>query len=129
MSRKTVTSMTNILQTARAFSSRAVGLFLILFIFYGTTVEAVHRHGEKLDTTKESSRGVDQSQANNLNNTRIGCNDCLICQLHHGFSTTLISVRSDVSPSTQRCDLTGSIPDSIKSAPTTTQSGRAPPRN
>jgi hypothetical protein len=129
MGRKTVTSITRTFHTARLLTSRAVSLLLVLFILYGTTVEAAHRHGRVLHrTTEASSAVVDPGLANNLTNTQIGCNDCLICQLHHGFSTTLISVQSDVNPSSQRCEQGGSTPDPIQSATTTSQPGRAPPQ-
>ena len=129
MGRKTVTSINNTLRTARALSSRAVGFLLVVFIFYGTTVEAVHRHSRTLDrTTNAGSTIVDPDLAKNLTKTQVGCSDCLICQLHQSFGTTLISVRSDVSPSSQRCDLRGSTTVRPRSVTKTTQTGRAPPQ-
>src|SRR4029453_3771535 len=130
MGRKTVTSITRTFHTARLLTSRAVSLLLVLFILYGTTVEAAHRHGRVLDRpTNASSTIVDLDLAKNINRSQVGCNDCLICQLHHSFSTTLISVRSDLNPSTQRCALRGSVPNPVRSGTKTPQTGRAPPQS
>src|SRR5215213_9351731 len=78
---------------------RCLGLLLVVFIFYGTTVEAAHRHGV---AAPQSSSAVSltnpDSGASNTSSAKPGCSDCLICQLHQNFSATLISVKLNTQP-------------------------------
>ena len=79
-------------QLTHGVYSRVLSLVLLAFVFYGTTVEATHRHGRILtSTTATSASGSDSPSgfAGNLS----GCNDCLICQLHLSFSTAVINIR------------------------------------
>ena len=73
--------------------TRWVSLFLVLFILYGTTVEAAHRHGQVLPPRTSAASHVDNEPTQNLSTNKTGCNDCLICQLHQNFSTTAIALR------------------------------------
>ena len=108
---------------------RAVGLLLVLFIFYGTTVEAAHRHGVAApDSNSTTSVTNPDSGTSSTSTAKPGCSDCLICQLHQNFSATLISVKLNTAPlarvtHTQRFD-----PVSICSIASSPQSGRAPPK-
>ena len=107
--------------------SRWLGLLLIALIFYGTTVEAAHRHGRVLPP---------QSNATSLDNSehsptplsgKAACGDCLICQLHQNFNTTLIAFRV-ADPPAQPCVRTSSpLPRKVLSLITGPTSGRAPP--
>ncbi|HKN82695.1 MAG TPA: hypothetical protein VJW17_04635, partial [Pyrinomonadaceae bacterium] len=72
---------------------RGLALLLLAFIFYGTTVEAAHRHGRVLPSPASAATFVGPNSSNGRLNTTPGCNDCLICQLHQNFSATLISVK------------------------------------
>ena len=116
----------------RAFQNRStafarwLGLLLAFFILYGTTVEAAHRHGRVLPDHGAASL-VDQDQTSSPVSGKTGCSDCLICQLHQNFSTTLIAFQL-VDPSKQ---VQVKTPDAIQPdvlfpliGPT---SGRAPP--
>lgn len=115
------------LKDQKAGFSRAVGLLLVVFILYGTTVEAAHRHGRVLPTQNGVASVVDPAQEKNLTSSNIGCSDCLICQLHQNFSTTLISFRESNQPlhvRTQSSDSALVIFHSLRNAPRT---GRGPP--
>jgi hypothetical protein len=116
----------------RAFQNRSktftrwVGLLLAVFIVYGTTVEAAHRHGRVLSTTGVTSL-VNPDQTTSPANGKTSCSDCLICQLHQNFSTTLIAFRLVDPPAQVLITTTERVaPDSLQPllGPT---SGRAPP--
>lgn len=107
--------------------SRVIGLLLMVLIFYGTTVEAAHRHGKVLPTHAcEASLGA-PGEADTSLSTKSGCNDCLICQLHQNFSTSLIGFHLNHPPIQLREDL---LPGQLRTASSETLSlsaGRAPP--
>src|SRR5215510_1706631 len=107
---------------------RALGVLLILFILYGTTVEAAHRHGGVLSSTTGASSLVDDSQTKSTTTSKSSCNACLLCQLHQNLSNSLIAV----APDSHSLDLQvifrsfdRVLVHSISEAP---QSGRAPPK-
>ena len=107
--------------------SRALALLLVVFILYGTTVEAAHRHGRFLPSGNNATAVVDPGLAKNLGGGPIGCSDCLICQLHQNFSTTLITFRqtdAQVHVRTQFFDPALVGCHSLTNAP---RKGRAPP--
>jgi hypothetical protein len=108
--------------------SRAVGLLLVVFILYGTTVEAAHRHGRILRSSSNTASFHKQGTADSPLGSKTGCSDCLICQLHQNFTATLISIGPnaealDTHKFSARLD-----PVSIQSRFTTPRSGRAPPQ-
>src|ERR1044071_1304087 len=79
------------IQNRSASFKRGLGLLLVLFIFYGTTVEAAHRHGVAAPQSNSATSVTNpNSGASSTFGTRPGCSDCLICQLHQNFSATLI---------------------------------------
>ena len=124
-----LTSMFNLTRNKQiSAASRAVGLLLVLFIFYGTTVEAAHRHGRVPSCNSQSASLVETGTSDGSVGTKAGCNDCLICQLHQNFSATLISVRPNSSALTVRNHLRRLDPISVHSRVNTPQSGRAPPQ-
>jgi hypothetical protein len=57
----------------------------------------------------------------------IGCNDCLICQLHQNFSATLITLRPRSSPPLLRDNFSDTTSVSFRSQTDTPATGRAPP--
>jgi len=127
---KTVTRIPTITNNAvRPYSPRAIGLLLVVFILYGTTVQAVHQHGLTLVRTSPTTDSVANAGFDSsLRNTNLGCSDCLICQLHQSFSTTLISIKSGIKPSSTRSTLDSPILDFTASETTAPRTGRAPPK-
>jgi hypothetical protein len=109
--------------------SRALSLLLLGFIVYGTTVEAAHTHGSL--TVKNNIAGAstfsDPATGAKANNTLLGCGDCLICQLHQQFSTTLISVPPSLVPSPLGSRFLALTALSVHSLTNTPRRGRAPP--
>ncbi len=115
------------LQFRNAGFSRWLGLLLIALIFYGTTVEAAHRHGGVLPEKSDVSSVAHSEQSANPTSSKSGCADCLICQLHQNFSTTLIALRLN-DPPVQLLHRTPTVvaPD-LLSRIISPAAGRAPP--
>jgi hypothetical protein len=111
----------------RSALSRGLGLSLIAFIFYGTTVDAAHRHGRVLPSGSDVTSLAHSEQTTNPAGTSTGCNDCLICQLHQNLNTTLIPYRLVNPP--QRLDLRipATVPREVLSHAGSATAGRAPP--
>ena len=120
-----VTSITHLFRNRSALFARAVGLLLILFIFYGTTIEAAHRHGKLLSTPDSTS--VTSEQTSDAATNQVGCNDCLICQLHQNFSASLISVKDSAPVKLIRARSLVATPKNVLSQISSPRSGRAPP--
>src|SRR5690242_6393684 len=87
-----------LLHNRGAAFTRWLSLLLVVFILYGTTVEAAHRHGFTLPSASSTATQVVNEQSQNLSTNKTGCNDCLICQLHQNFSTTVIVLRLKHEP-------------------------------
>ena len=125
----TVTSMlSNVFQNRSAKLKRALGLLLVVFIFYGTTVEAAHRHGRIAATPAHATSLAESTPSSSNLGVTPGCNHCLICQLHQNFSATLISVKPETQPLTRITHLSRTIPTSVNSTAYSPLSGRAPPQ-
>ena len=107
--------------------SRWLGVLLVAFILYGTTVEAAHRHGRVLPSHANAGSQLDNQQTQNLSTSKTGCSDCLICQLHQGFSTTLIALRQDDPPAQQPHRFVSTVPRDRISRIISPDAGRAPP--
>jgi hypothetical protein len=92
--------LTRSIQNHGAPLKRGIGLLLVLFILYGTTVEAAHRHG-LAPTQSNSATSVTNpnSGASSTSTAKPGCSDCLLCQLHQNLSATLISFKLNAAPS------------------------------
>ena len=121
--------LNNAIQNPGATLKRGLGLLLVLFIFYGTTVEAAHRHGVAASQTNSAASFTNpNSGANGTFSTKPGCSDCLICQLHQNFSATLISVKLNIVPLARVTYALTFDPVSIRSIAHSSQSGRAPPQ-
>lgn len=108
--------------------SRGVGLLLVIFILYGTTIEAAHRHGRVLRSAGSEASLVRTGTQDSSSGGQSRCNDCLICQLHQNFTATLISIRPNAAVMENHQTARGSNPISIHSRNNTTKSGRAPPQ-
>lgn len=106
--------------------TRWLGLLLTVFILYGTTVEAAHRHGRFVPENRTASL-VDQDQTTSPLSGQSGCSDCLICQLHQNFSTTLIVIRLVDPPKQVLVKAPDAIPPDVLSPLLGPTSGRAPP--
>ena len=116
-----------LMKNQSATFSRWLGVLLVVFILYGTTVEAAHRHGRVLPAQAGSTAQLDNEQAQNLSTTQTGCSDCLICQLHQNFSATLIALRQDDPPVQQPQRYASAVPLDLISQITSPSAGRAPP--
>lgn len=109
--------------------ARVLSFLLLGFIVYGTTVEAAHKHGnlirpnEVSGTASVSNRG----SGTTLSTTVSGCNDCLICQLHQQFSTTLTSSPPSIDQSVSNSFFSSSALVSAGSRTTAPSTGRGPP--
>lgn len=107
--------------------TRWLGLLLIAFIFYGTTVEAAHRHGRVLPENGNVASLTHSDQEANPANATTGCGDCLICQLHQNFSTTLIALRQNDPPVQLQHIITTVVAPDLLSQMISPLAGRAPP--
>ncbi len=125
---KTVTSsLTNRFSSQHASLSRALGLLLIVFILYGTTVEAAHCHGRISSAATTTAGFVDPVLTKTLPGTKTGCSDCLICQLHQNFTTTLITFRQSSPPVYVITRFSDTALIAFHSQTSTPRRGRAPP--
>jgi hypothetical protein len=115
------------LQLSSARFSRWLGLLLIAFIFYGTTIEAAHRHGRVLSENSDVASLTHSDDSGNLSRTQTGCGDCLICQLHQNFNTTLIAFRLNDPPARVLYKRTTTFVPDLLSRRTSPLAGRAPP--
>ena len=125
---QTVTSILNFrLSSQRHSLSRALALLLVVFILYGTTVEAAHRHGRVLPSGSHATALVDASLARNPGVNQTGCYDCLICQLHQSFSASLVQFRQNTPPIHVTTRFSGPTSVGFRSQTSTPRTGRAPP--
>jgi len=121
--------LTKAIQNHGASLKRGLGLLLVLFIFYGTTVEAAHRHGVAAPQSNGATSVTNpNSGASSTSNAKLGCNDCLLCQLHQNLSATLISIKLNAAPVVRVTHGQKFDPVSIRSITYSSQSGRAPPQ-
>ena len=127
--RQFTSMLTKAMQNHGASLKRGLGLLLVLFIVYGTTVEAAHRHGV---ATPQSNGAVlvtnPNSGSSSTANARPGCSDCLLCQLHQNLSATLISIKLNAAPVVRVTYAQKFDPVVIRSIAYSPQSGRAPPQ-
>ena len=115
------------IQNRAATFRRGLGLFLVVFILYGTTVEAAHRHGRILPSPSHATALNDSGQTTTPLGSKVGCSDCLICQLHQNFNTTLIAFRIADPPIRTRIKPATALPRDVLSQVTGPIAGRAPP--
>jgi len=120
--------LTKAIQNHGATLKRGLGLLLVVFILYGTTVEAAHRHGVITQSNSAPSLTNPDAGGSGTFSTKPGCHDCLICQLHQNFSATVISVKLNTAPLARVTHAQTFDPVSIRSIASSPQSGRAPPQ-
>ncbi|HEX7334177.1 MAG TPA: hypothetical protein VF290_21905 [Pyrinomonadaceae bacterium] len=119
--------LTSAFQNHCAPLKRGLGLLLVLLILYGTTVEAAHRHGLVVSAPSSATALTDSEQTSTPLSSKSTCSDCLICQLHQHFNTTLIAFRLADPPRQMRVNLTTELPLDVLSQITGPTAGRAPP--
>jgi hypothetical protein len=107
--------------------SRGVGLLLIAFILYSTTVEAAHRHGRVLLQRSDVASVTHSERTGNPAGASTGCNDCLICQLHQNLNTTLITFRLVSPPQRLQIRIAATVPRDVFSHAVSATAGRGPP--
>jgi hypothetical protein len=115
-------------QNQNANLKRGIGLLLLIFIVYGTTVEAAHRHGGVAPAAQNAVAFEQTGSTSTTPKTQPGCSDCLICQLHQNFSATLLSVKPFTESLVGQTFTPQLDPVSIRSITHSPQSGRAPPQ-
>jgi hypothetical protein len=113
----------------RAAFPRALSILLLAFIICGTTVEAAHNHGNLPGSNKVTSAAhfSDPATESTVHTSSLNCGDCLICQLHQNFSSTVLSVTPSIGPSADGFHTFTLTTVSIHSQTAATQRGRAPP--
>lgn len=112
----------------RTSLARVLSLLLLVFILYGTTIEAAHRHGSllKTDASEQSLSVSNPSSPTNVAGGQFGCSECLICQLQKTFSATLTTVRA-LSSRPSRLELLLPAAIAFKSQTSAPHKGRGPP--
>lgn len=108
--------------------SRVVGLLLVFFILYGTTVEAAHKHGRVVSKSGAQASLTTPGSSQHTRSTNAGCNDCLTCQLHQHLFASLVSAGMREEVPAPRLLLSESGTFSITSFILAPQAGRAPPQ-
>lgn len=121
------TSMFELFRKNNAAFSRGLGLLLVLLVFYGTTIEAAHRHG-RIPSASNHTASVERDSSSGISTTKPGCHDCLICQLHQNSAATLISFKPIAEQITRITHARRSEPISISSLAASPSPGRAPPQ-
>ena len=109
--------------------SRIVAGLLLVFVIYGTTIEAAHRHGRIFGSEQTNLASVSSDTTRGVAGSSLSCAECLICQLHQHFSASLVTVRESNNVNQTNGHIFHAHSDSIQSRSTTTRSGRAPPLN
>ena len=109
-------------------SSRRVLSFLLLcLVFYGSTVQAVHKHGTTLPAQAEAVSVSTPAPEDSSTSGLQSCDDCLICQLQQSFSATLVTYRDLDTPAAQTVGFFEAGTKPASSFVTIRESGRAPP--
>ncbi len=113
----------------QAAFTRVLSFLLLSFIVYGTTVEAAHKHGNLVRARDVAGpASVSDPGSGTIRGTNFsGCGDCLICQLHLQFSTTLTSRPPTVVPASLRSRIFSLTAISVTSRTDAPRRGRAPP--
>ena len=106
---------------------RVLSLLLLGLIVYGTTVQAVHKHGASLPDQPETASVSVPTPEDSSTNGVAGCSDCLVCQLQQSFSATLVTFRELDPPAPQALRFFDTGTEPASSFVTIRESGRAPP--
>jgi len=113
--------------STRSVASRIIGWALLVFIVYGTTAEAAHRHGRVVSTQSTTASLRQTQNIDGSAGSKSSCNDCLICQLHQNVSATLISLRIHADALATQTTVRDFKRVSIDARASTPRKGRAPP--
>jgi hypothetical protein len=109
-------------------TTRRILSFLLLgLIVYGTTVQAVHKHGTTLPAEAEAVAVSIPAPEDSSQSGLQSCDDCLICQLQQSFSATLGTYRDLDPPAAQSVGFFEGGPTPASSFVTIRETGRAPP--
>ena len=108
--------------------SRLVAGLLLVFVIYGTTIEAAHRHGRIFNSelSKSTSITSDDDTQGGAGSSR-SCAECLICQLHQHFSASLVTLRFKDSPVPTQAEIIHTATHRHQTRAVSTQTGRGPP--
>jgi hypothetical protein len=109
--------------------ARLLAFVLLAFVTYSTTAEAVHKHGNLLFASSNSSATAVYSSgdASHSANDSRSASECVICQLRQHLSISLLNALPQlVAPQRQTTrTLATTLPSASRFA--TPQRGRAPP--
>ncbi|HWN08517.1 MAG TPA: hypothetical protein VNO50_04475 [Pyrinomonadaceae bacterium] len=116
-------------RTPHTTVARVVSLLLLSFIVYGTTVASAHKHSAVFGPTPQApTAAFSEPETNSTTDLNLaGCGECLICQLHQDFSTSLIVERDSSSPPPTRLLISQASFELQQTRAATSHSGRAPP--
>jgi hypothetical protein len=107
--------------------ARVIAALLLVFVIYGTTIEAAHRHGRIFNSANQATTNVSNNNDTGDITGSTSCAECLICQLHQHFSATLVSVRDDKAPALTNHEAFRSTLQVFRTQSQRPHSGRAPP--
>lgn len=115
--------------TPPSILARGLTFLLLSFIVYGTTVASAHKHTAGFGATLPAQTAAISEPETNPTTSRnlAGCGECLICQLHRDFSTSLVVERDSSLPPPTRLTLSQVSFDLQQTDASTSHSGRAPP--
>lgn len=124
----TIEQRSSSVRPPRAFA-RLLSFLLLGFIFYGTTVEAAHKHVTVVGPASTSNGTVisEPGQGSELAGKLAGCGECLICQLHQHFSASLTSERDAETLHQIRLGVFEPQAQSVSNGVVRPRQGRAPP--
>jgi hypothetical protein len=108
---------------------RILAVALLLLISYGSTVEAMHGHGDSVSSFKGAAAGG-MSDAGNPDATTkrlVHDKDCLICQLHRNLFSSLLNTSFRTLAETLTPERAATRAVSYHPAAAPRRSGRAPP--
>jgi len=107
--------------------SRVLSGLLLVFVIYGTTIEAAHRHGRILNSHSTATAASTNTDDGSVGKSASSCTECLICQLHQHFSTSLVSVRLKHSPQATVAETFQPETQRLSTRAVATKSSRGPP--
>ena len=104
--------------TRHSILSRLVAGLLLVFVIYGTTIEAAHRHGRIFNSELSKSTSItSDDDTQGLAGSSRSCAECLICQLHQHFSASLVTVRDSDAPAQTASGLECEAPFVVDGSP------------
>jgi len=114
--------------TQYSIRSRLIAGLLLVFVIYGTTIEAAHRHGRIFKSEQSQSTSVSaDNETQGVGGSSRSCAECLICQLHQHFSASLVTIRFKNSPELTSAVIFHPTAQSLQTRAVSTQTGRGPP--